>query len=346
MLTVVGILDRLELRDASPRTVGAPALVANSNQVSSGVFVTLRTSEEIFSRRTLTDALVIAPKPEDVPSLVERLREAFRLEPGVFVSERYGEFSRKVHDFAVTLALFSILAAVMLAANLLHDVYVDRRRQDAILMALGSPPSWSAFPGVGFGLVTAAVGALSGSLVAVVFTPHHFVMPSLMADLGTIAPSFDRLVALAATGVPAVALGIAPSVPRRNFCSRRPSGFLPLPPAAAYDIPGAEPFSHDGELCSFDAFLNVYGVEDPALDALALIVRGADTARLDLTPQSPGLLAISLGLSAIYGDDHDMLARGMIVYDALYAWCRDCRDQGHDWNPAAIGLMGMAHPAP
>jgi rhodanese-related sulfurtransferase len=106
--------------------------------------------------------------------------------------------------------------------------------------------------------------------------------------------------------------------------------------AAPYDIPGAEPFSHDGELCSFDAFLKVYGVETPALNALALIVRGADTARLELTPQSPGLLAISLGLSAIYADDHAMLERGMTVYDALYAWCRDCRDQGHDWNPAAM----------
>jgi hypothetical protein len=106
--------------------------------------------------------------------------------------------------------------------------------------------------------------------------------------------------------------------------------------AIAYDIPGVELFSHDGELCSFDAFLKVYGIEDAALDALALIVRGADTARLELTPQSPGLLAISLGLSAIYADDHAMLERGMTVYDALYAWCRDCRDQGHDWNPAAI----------
>ena len=106
--------------------------------------------------------------------------------------------------------------------------------------------------------------------------------------------------------------------------------------ATAYDIPGAEPFSHDGELCSFDAFLKEYGIKDPALDALALIVRGADTARLELTPQSPGLLAISLGLSAIYSDDHAMLERGMTVYDALYAWCRDCRDQGHDWNPAAM----------
>jgi rhodanese-related sulfurtransferase len=106
--------------------------------------------------------------------------------------------------------------------------------------------------------------------------------------------------------------------------------------ATAYDIPGAEPFSHDGELCSFDAFLKEYGIEDPALDALALIVRRADTARLELTPQSPGLLAISLGLSAIYADDHAMLERGMTVYDALYTWCRDCRDQGHDWKPAAM----------
>ena len=106
--------------------------------------------------------------------------------------------------------------------------------------------------------------------------------------------------------------------------------------ATAYDIPGAEPFSHDGELCSFDAFLKEYGIKDPALDALALIVRGADTARLELTAQSPGLLAVSLGLSAIYADDHTMLEHGMTVYDALYAWCRDCRDQGHDWNPAAM----------
>ena len=98
--------------------------------------------------------------------------------------------------------------------------------------------------------------------------------------------------------------------------------------AVPYDIPGAEPFSHDGELCSFDAFLKVYGIENPALDALALIVRGADTARLELTPQSPGLLSISLGLSAIYADDHAMLERGMTVYEALYAWCRDCRYQG------------------
>jgi hypothetical protein len=105
--------------------------------------------------------------------------------------------------------------------------------------------------------------------------------------------------------------------------------------AIAYDIPGAEPFSHDGELCSFDTFLKVYGIEDRALDSLALIVRGADTARLELTPQSPGLLALSLGLSANFPDDHAMLAHGMVMYDALFSWCRSLQGESHNWTPAA-----------
>ena len=79
---------------------------------------------------------------------------------------------------------------------------------------------------------------------------------------------------------------------------------------------------HDGERCSFDAFLQKFHLKDPALDELARIVRGADTGRLDLTPQSPGLLAISLGLSRNFPDDHEMLEHGMVIYDALYAWCR------------------------
>ncbi len=106
--------------------------------------------------------------------------------------------------------------------------------------------------------------------------------------------------------------------------------------ATAFDIPGAEPFSHDGEKCSFDAFLKVYEIADPALDAMAPIVRGADTARLDLAPQAPGLLAMSLGLAAIHADDHARLDRGMVASDALYAGCRDARGEGHDWNPAAM----------
>jgi len=93
-LTVVGIIERLELRDAPPRAVEAPALAQNSSSVSSGVFVTLHTSQEIFGRTTLTDALVVAPTPADAPSLVDSLREAFRLEPGVFVTEHYTQFNR------------------------------------------------------------------------------------------------------------------------------------------------------------------------------------------------------------------------------------------------------------
>ncbi len=91
--------------------------------------------------------------------------------------------------------------------------------------------------------------------------------------------------------------------------------------AVAYDIPGA-PLEHDGALCSFDAFLKAFELKSPALDKLATIVRGADTDALGLAPQSAGLLAISLGLSKNYAhDDHAMLAQGMVLYDALYAWC-------------------------
>ena len=105
--------------------------------------------------------------------------------------------------------------------------------------------------------------------------------------------------------------------------------------ATPYDIPGAEPFSHHGEQCSFDAFLDHYRLHEPALDRLAVIVRGADTARPDLAPQAAGLLAISLGLSANFTDDHAMLEQGMVVYDALYTWCRLLQDETHNWTPPA-----------
>jgi rhodanese-related sulfurtransferase len=104
--------------------------------------------------------------------------------------------------------------------------------------------------------------------------------------------------------------------------------------AVPYDIPDVH-FTHDGELCSFDAFLKHYRLEDPALRDLALIVRGADTARLDLAPQAPGLAAISLGLSRNYQDDHEMLKHGMVMYDALYRWCREGKEEVHTWNPQA-----------
>jgi hypothetical protein len=88
-----------------------------------------------------------------------------------------------------------------------------------------------------------------------------------------------------------------------------------------YDIKGVE-FGHVGEHCSFDAIVKAYDIRDAALDRLATIVRGADTSRPDLTPQCEGLLAISHGLSANFPDDHQMLAHGMVMYDALYTWCR------------------------
>jgi hypothetical protein len=102
--------------------------------------------------------------------------------------------------------------------------------------------------------------------------------------------------------------------------------------AVPYDIPGVE-MSHEGEFCSFDTFLKKYNLTDPALQQLAVIVRGADTSRLDLAPQAPGLLALSLGLSRVYADDHEMLRHGMVMYDALFAWCRDCQNEKHGWPP-------------
>lgn len=99
-----------------------------------------------------------------------------------------------------------------------------------------------------------------------------------------------------------------------------------------YDIEGVE-LSHDGPLCSFDAFLAKYRLHDPSLLALAKIVRGADTDRLDFAPQCAGLLAVSLGLSRLYTDDQEQLQHGFVIYDALYAWLREARDETHTWNP-------------
>jgi rhodanese-related sulfurtransferase len=104
--------------------------------------------------------------------------------------------------------------------------------------------------------------------------------------------------------------------------------------AVPYDIPDVH-FSHDGERCSFDAFVRHYRLGDPALARLAVIVRGADTARLDLAPQAAGLAAVSLGLSRNYANDHEMLEHGMVLYDALYTWCKEGQEEIHTWNPQA-----------
>jgi hypothetical protein len=91
--------------------------------------------------------------------------------------------------------------------------------------------------------------------------------------------------------------------------------------ATPYDIKGVE-FTHEGERCSFDKILRVLDIRISALDRLATIVRGADTSRHDLAPECDGLVAISRGLSANFPDDHQMLEHGMVMYDALFSWCR------------------------
>jgi len=100
--------------------------------------------------------------------------------------------------------------------------------------------------------------------------------------------------------------------------------------AQPYDIADVT-FSHRGPQCSFDAFLAEFELHDPVLDALAQIVRAADTATLDKSREAPGLLAISLGLSASTRDDQLLLEQAMSVYDALYAWCKTARDEPHSW---------------
>lgn len=100
--------------------------------------------------------------------------------------------------------------------------------------------------------------------------------------------------------------------------------------AQPYDIPDVM-FSHRGPRCSFDAFLDEFDLHDPFLSELARIVRAADTGKLDESREAPGLLAISLGLSASISDDQLLLEQGMSVYDSLYAWCKVARDETHSW---------------
>ena len=90
----------------------------------------------------------------------------------------------------------------------------------------------------------------------------------------------------------------------------------------------------EGDQCSFDAFIKRFGLEDAGLKVLAPIVRGADTDRHDLAPEAAGLHALSLGLTTLYDDDHALLAQGLVVYDALYAWATKARGERHDWRPA------------
>ena len=100
--------------------------------------------------------------------------------------------------------------------------------------------------------------------------------------------------------------------------------------AAPFDIEGVH-WSHRGETCTFDTMIDEFGLTLAPLKRLATIVRGADTGRSDLAPESPGLLAASLGLSRMYLDDLQQLETGMALYDAFFRWCRDATEETHDW---------------
>ena len=161
-------------------------------------------------------------------------------------------------------------------------------------------------------------------------------------DLGVTGESISRWVTRARPKIDRVA---CPWLIRR-FIDRRAEffyvptngvfAFAQANNAIAYDIPGA-PIEHAGPLCSFDNLLRAFELTSPALERVAAIVRGADTDALHLAPQSAGLLAVSLGFSKNFSDDHAMLAAMMPVYDALYRWVLDAvdaTDEKHNWTPA------------
>jgi hypothetical protein len=102
--------------------------------------------------------------------------------------------------------------------------------------------------------------------------------------------------------------------------------------AIPYDIPGAE-YSHEGDFCTFDYIIKKHNIVDPAINQLAVIVRGADTDSFELAPQAAGLWAISAGLSFNIKNDLEQLAIGMKMYDALYSWVKYVQEEKHTWSP-------------
>jgi len=95
-------------------------------------------------------------------------------------------------------------------------------------------------------------------------------------------------------------------------------------------------WSHRGELCTFDVMVREFGLSTPPLERLATMVRAADTERLELSREAPGLLAASLGLSRMYDDDLEQLSAGMLLYDAFYRWCRDAAKETHNWPTSKV----------
>jgi ABC-type lipoprotein release transport system permease subunit len=199
-LTVVGILDSVQFHAPPLATISAPALQPSAPFVTSGVFVPLRTSEEIFARPTLTDALVVPKASNEVPTVADHIRQQFRLNTGVFVEESYTRYLRKVRDFQLTLTLFravSLLTAVLasaVVAALMHDVYKDRLHQYGVLAAVGFSPFQLLVLILGTAIIVAMAGVGSGLSLAAAFLPRQFEMPSLLANMGAVTPRFNGVV--------------------------------------------------------------------------------------------------------------------------------------------------------
>jgi len=110
--------------------------------------------------------------------------------------------------------------------------------------------------------------------------------------------------------------------------------------AIPFDIPDVE-YTHYGDECTFDYIIRKHKIDDPAVTALAIIVRGADTDRHDLASQSSGLWAISAGLAHTFTDDHELLSKGMMIYDSLYAWAKHLQHEKHTQNPFESTLLDV-----
>ena len=112
--------------------------------------------------------------------------------------------------------------------------------------------------------------------------------------------------------------------------------------AIPYDVQGVE-YTHYGDQCTFDYILKKHGIKDPALNKMAGIVRGADTDRHEIAQEASGLWAISAGLAHNINDDHELLERGMMLYDALYSWAKYLQKEKHTTNPSEKLLLGVYH---
>ena len=110
--------------------------------------------------------------------------------------------------------------------------------------------------------------------------------------------------------------------------------------AIPFDIPGVE-YTHYGDDCTFDYFIKKHKISDPAVQTMATIVRGADTDRHDLAFQASGLWAISAGLAYNYKNDHELLEKGMLLYDALYSWAKHLQKEKHTQQPFENLLLSV-----